>query len=90
MGIWYLFQAANVLSRPIQSVFPIRGSSNFRNNFNHIVYPLHDAQRNREVLKVMWTPINVGGTVNHFVPLLKVREVRIISKYYEPVHVYIY
>ena len=31
MGIWHLFQAANVLSRPIQSVFPIRGSSNFRN-----------------------------------------------------------
>ena len=35
-------------------------------------------------------PMNVGGTVNHFVPLLKVTEVRIISKYYEPVHAYIY
>ena len=90
MDIWHFFQAANVLNRPIQSVIPIRGSSNFRNNFSHIVYPWHGVQRNREALKVMWMPKNVGVIVNHFVPLLKVTEIRIISKYYEPVHAYIY
>ena len=87
MHIWHLYQAANVLSRPIQSVFPIRGSSNFRNNFNCIGYPWHDAQRNREGYV---KPMNVGGSVDHFVPLFNVTWERIISKYYEPVHVYIY
>ena len=34
MGMWQLFAAANVLAHPIRSIFPLRGSAQFRRNFN--------------------------------------------------------
>ena len=70
MGMWQIFQASNVLGRPIASVFPERGNPNYRNYFNRIVYPWNKEHRRNPCLAIMWTPSKAGGPVNHFVPLL--------------------
>ena len=70
MGMWQIFQASNVLGRPIVSVFPDRGNTNYRNYFNRTVFPWNKDHRRNPPLTIMWTPIVVGGPVNHFVPLL--------------------
>ena len=70
MGMWQIFQASNVLGRSIVSVFPMRGNPSYRNYFNRTVYPWNKEHRRNKPLTVMWTPSVVGGSVNHFVPLL--------------------
>ena len=72
MGMWNIFQCANVLGRPLKMAFPLRGSDAFRQDFNCTIYTLQVAQRSKEPLTLMWTPMHVGGEVNHFVPPLKV------------------
>ena len=42
MGMWQLWAAANVIGRPIRSVFPECGSYQFRSDFNRLCVPLNE------------------------------------------------
>ena len=42
MGMWQLIAAANVLACPLRSIFPLRGSEQFRRNFNHMCMPIQN------------------------------------------------
>ena len=70
MGMWQIFQASNILGRPIVSVFPERGNPSYRNYFNRTVFPWNKEHRCNQPLTIMWTPSTAGGPINHFVPLL--------------------
>ena len=74
MGIWQLFQIANILRIPIQSVYPTGCSSNdTRYDMNRIVYCIDAAYNNATPIKIMWTPTQIKKQRTcHFVPLLKV------------------
>ena len=71
MGIWQIFQAANIAKRPICSVHPRIGNPNVREDLHRTVYCI-DNQHNK--LHLMWTPmqVNTNSRLCHFVPLLKV------------------
>ena len=72
MGMWQLWAATNVLARPVQSVFPNRGSIVFRSTFNRLCVPFDRKHTKRDKLVIMWTPtVKGGGSIQHFVPLLK-------------------
>ena len=78
MGIWQIFQVANVIKRPITSVHPRIGNPN--DNFNM-----------QRPLKIMWTPMQVNeGRPCHFVPLLRVCAVQTCKIYiiYMSLHCY--
>ena len=71
MGIWQMFQAANVIGHPIRSIYPEQSNENIRLDLNRVVYCFHDTQNTSEVLNIMWTPTKVANTRPcHFVPLL--------------------
>ena len=73
MGIWQIFQVANVLKRPITSVHPKIGNPNVREDLHRTVYCIDDNYNLLRPLKIMWTPMQVnGGRPCHFVPLLRV------------------
>ena len=77
MGIWQIFQAANVIGHLIRSVYP-NSNTNIRLDLNRVVYCFNDMQNPSEVLNTMWTPTQVANTRPcHFVPLLFV--VRLIK-----------
>ena len=69
MGMWQLWEACNILQRPIMSVFPKRGSKSFCADFNRMLVPIDERFCNRECLYIMWTPIMPNGQIIHFVPL---------------------
>ena len=71
MGMWQIWQATNVLGRPIKSIFPDRGSQAFRSDFNWLCVPYNQWLRNKEPYYNMWTPTVQNGKIQHFVPLLK-------------------
>ena len=71
MGMWQLWAAANVIGRPIRSVFPECGSYQFRSDFNRLCVPLNERCRKHVPLSTMWTPVTPNGTIVHFVPLLR-------------------
>ena len=71
MGMWQVWAASSVISRPIRSVFPERGREIFRGNFNRRVVPIDITKRRRDALNIMWTPCVPHGEVQHFVPLLR-------------------
>ena len=53
MGIWQLFQTANILRMPIQSVYPTGCSSNdTRSDMNRVVYCSDDAHNNATPIKL--------------------------------------
>ena len=73
MGIWQIFQVANVIKRPITSVHPKIGNANIREDLHQTVYCIDDSYNLLRPLKIMWTPMQVnGGPSCHFVPLLRV------------------
>ena len=70
MGIWQIFQVANVIKQPETSVHPMIGNPNVRKDLHHTVYCINNMHNNQSPL---WTPMQVnGGQPCHFVPLLKV------------------
>ena len=71
MGIWQFFQAANVIKRPICSVYPNMFTEDFRRQLNRTIFPFNVGEREREPIYIMWTCTVSGGRPNHFVPLLK-------------------
>ena len=74
MGIWQIFQIANVIARPITSVHPNIGNPNVRSDLHRTVYCIDNAYNQHSPLHIMWTPMQVtaGQRPCHSVPLLKV------------------
>ena len=73
MGVRQILQVANVIGCPIQSVYPDGGNKSIKLNLNWTMCCINNAQNSGNVLKIMWTPMQVGnGRPCHFVPLLKV------------------
>ena len=89
MGIWELFQTANILRMPIQSVYPTGCSSNdTRSDMNRVVYCSDDAHNNATPIKIMWTPTQIKKQRPcYFVPLLQVVR-KDICKMYMYVNIY--
>ena len=72
MGIWQIFQTANVLNRPIRSVYPNIGNTNVIKDLNRTVYCLDTTRNTLPCVNIMWTPMQVKRTRPcHFVPLLR-------------------
>ena len=71
MSIWQVFQARNVIYRPIQLVFPNTGSENYQNDFDRMIYSYEQRYRSREPFILFWTQMEEDGPINHFIPLLK-------------------
>ena len=73
MGIWQIFQVANVVKRPICSVFPNIGNENVVKDLNRTVYCIDNANNMKPAINIMWTPMQVKNSRPcHFVPLLQV------------------
>ena len=74
MGIWQIFQAANIAKRPICSVHPHIGNPNVREDLHRTVYCIDGTYNQHSKLHLMWTPmqVNTNSRPCHFVPLLKV------------------
>ena len=72
-GLWQLCQAANILHRPVMSVYPTELHEGMRLEFNHTFYCIDNKYNDREPIIVMWTPMQVAKNSYpiHFVPLLK-------------------
>ena len=79
MGIWQIFQIANVINRPVCSVHPNIGNPNVREDLHRTVYCIDDRYNQHPALNIMWTPMQVkaGQRPCHFVPLLQVVRTRI-------------
>ena len=74
MGIWQIFQIANVIKQPICSVHPNIGNPNVRKDLHRTVYCIDNTYNAESPLHIMWTPmqVNAGQRSCHFVPLLRV------------------
>ena len=73
MGIWQVFQTANVLNHPIRSVFPNIGNHNVIKDLNRTVYCLDRTRNSQPCVNIMWTPMQIKRMRPcHFVPLLRV------------------
>ena len=73
MGIWQLFQAANMVGHPINSVYPANGNRNIWLDMNRKIWREDKNCNMLEPLHIMWTPMYVANTHPcHFVPLLEV------------------
>ena len=86
MGIWQVFQATNVLKRPIRSVFPHIGNENVIKDLNRTVYCIDTRHNAKSPINIMWTPMQVKNSRPcHFVPLLrvvrKICKISICNKY---------
>ena len=89
IGVWQLFQTANILHMPIQSMYPTGCSSNdTRSDMNRVFYCSDDAHNNATPIKIMWTPTQIKKQRPcHFVPLLQVVR-KDICKMYMYVNIY--
>ena len=74
MGIWQIFQAANIFKRPICYVHPRIGNPNVREDLHRTAYCINGSFNNKSKLHIMWTPMQVNNDSRpcHFVPLLEV------------------
>ena len=72
-GLWQLAQAANILRRPVLSVYPSGLHEGMRFDFNRCFKCIDNKYNDREPVKIMWTPMQVSRNSYpvHFVPLLK-------------------
>ena len=48
-GMWQIWQACNVIGRPIRRVFPMRGSKAFRSDFNRLCIPMDVWKQNNPI-----------------------------------------
>ena len=60
MGIWQIFQVANVVKQPIRSVFPNIG--NVVKDLNRTVYCIDNANNIKPAINIMWTPMQVKNS----------------------------
>ena len=72
-GLWQMAQAANVLRRPVISVYPNELHEGMRLDFNRTFYCVDNRYNERQPVVIMWTPMQVAenSLPVHFVPLLK-------------------
>ena len=72
-GMWQVYQAANILGRPIMSIFPYPGMmEEFRRRTNRMVYPIRIHKGERKPVAVMWTKSRKDvHHEDHFVPIFK-------------------
>ena len=76
MGMWQIFQAANIVKRPICSVHPWIRNPNVSEDLHRTAYCINGSFNNQRKLHIMWTPMQVNNDSRpcHFVPLLKVEQ----------------
>ena len=73
MGIWQFHQAANVLRRPIGSVYPEGTNATVRHHINKIILPFEKCLAEKQPLFIQWTPLHItckAYQVKHFIPLM--------------------
>ena len=72
-GLWQVCQAANILRRPVLSIYPAGLHEGMRLDFNRQFMCIDNKYNDRTPVKIMWTPMQVSKNSYpvHFVPLLK-------------------
>ena len=73
-GLWQVFQMAEVLSRPIRSIFPTGGDKGVYQLYNRTISPDEKAGKaqNEAELNIAWSFANANSSsVNHFVSVVK-------------------
>ena len=72
-GLWQLCQAANILHRPVVSVYPNGLHDGMRLDFNRKFMCIESKYNDKNPAYIMWTPMQVtrNSYPVHFVPLLK-------------------
>ena len=70
-SMWQLYQASNVIGRPIFSIFPSGMIDAYRSRSHRIVYPITYCLRQNDPVCIMWTKISkTSRAPNHFVPVV--------------------
>ena len=73
MGIWELFQIANVIQNQFCSVYPDGGNVNIRKDLNCKMLCKNELTNSKQPINLMWTLMQVdNGWPCYFVPLLEV------------------
>ena len=72
-GLWQVCQAANILRRPVVSIYPAGLHEGMRLDFNRQFMCIDNKYNDRTPVKIMWTLMQVSKNSYpvHFVPLLK-------------------
>ena len=72
-SMWQLYQASNIIGRPIYSIFPTGNMEEFRSRSNRMIYTINYSFRDKDPVAIMWTKTNRKiANPNHFVPVVKV------------------
>ena len=66
MGLWQIAQASSVVGVPIHSVYP--GKHDYCHRF---FYPMSNMISNTEPVSILWTSVESGGPICHFVCLVE-------------------
>ena len=75
-SMWQLYQASNILGRPIMSIFPECMVEEYRSRSNRIVYPIRFYLRDLDPVCIMWMKCSRNARApNHFVPVVKIEYV---------------
>ena len=70
-SMWQLYQASNVIGRPIFSIFPSGMIDAYRSRSHRIIYPITYCLRQNDPVCIMWTKISkTSPAPNHFVPVV--------------------
>ena len=70
-GVWQFHQAAAVLNKPIQGVFPVCGINSLRRDMNRVFLPPKE-KKGDSCVTVMWTKTSPALVAcNHFVALVR-------------------
>ena len=72
-GLWQMAQAANILRRPVLSIYLTELHGGMRLDFNQKFMCIDNRYNERNSVKIMWTPMQVSRNSYpvHFIPLLK-------------------
>ena len=72
-GLWQMAQAANILRRPVLSIYPTELHDGMCLDFNRKFMCIDNRYNERNSVKIIWTPMQVSRNSYpvHFVPLLK-------------------
>ena len=71
-SMWQVYQAANVLGRPIFSVHPQGMIDEYRSRTHRLVFPIRQCLRDLDPVCIMWTKCSLRSQVmNHFVPVVR-------------------
>ena len=71
-GMWQFYQAANIVERPILSIYPTGYlTPQFRRDMNRKVHQIRMHQHELHPLCLMWIPMQIGHCINHLVPVVQ-------------------